>query len=73
VLSESLWAYRTSKHGTIQVTPFKLVYGQEIVLPVELQLQVNRVVKQDTWSSEEYKSSMMDEVDDLLEKCLEAL
>jgi hypothetical protein len=49
------------------------VYGQEIVLPVELQLQVNQVVKQDTWSSEEYKSSMMDEVDDLLEKCLEAL
>jgi hypothetical protein len=73
VLSESLWAYRTSKHGTIQVTPFKLVYGQEIVLPVELQLQVNRVVKQDTLSSEENKSSMMDEVDDLLEKCLEAM
>jgi hypothetical protein len=42
-------------------------------LPVELKLQVNRVVKQDTLSSEEYKSSMMDEVDDLLEKCLEAL
>jgi transposase InsO family protein len=73
VLAESMWAYRMSKHGTIQVTPFELVYGQEVVLPVELQLQVNRVVKQDTWSSEEYKSSMMDEVDDLLEKCLEAL
>jgi hypothetical protein len=42
-------------------------------LPVELKLQVNRVVKQDTLSSEEYKSSMTDEVDDLLEKCLEAL
>jgi transposase InsO family protein len=27
VLTESLWAYRTSEHGTIQVTPFKLVYG----------------------------------------------
>jgi hypothetical protein len=73
VLAESMWAYRMSKHGTIQVTPFELVYGQEVVLPVELQLQVNQVVKQDTLSSEENKSSMMDEVDDLLEKCLEAM
>jgi transposase InsO family protein len=27
VLVESLWAYRTSKHEAIKVTPFKLVYG----------------------------------------------
>jgi hypothetical protein len=72
VLDKSLWAYRTSKHGTIQVTSFEQVYGQEAVLPVELNLQVNWVVKQDTLSSEEYKSSMMDEVDDLLEKRLQA-
>jgi hypothetical protein len=56
VLDKSLWAYRTSKHGTIQVTAFELIYGQEAVLLVELNLQVNRAVKQDTLSSEEYKS-----------------
>jgi transposase InsO family protein len=27
VLSEALWAHRISKHSTIKVTPFELVYG----------------------------------------------
>jgi hypothetical protein len=73
VLAKSLWAHKTSNHGTIKVTPFELLYGQEVILPVELNLQVKRVVKQDALSKEEYKGSMMDEVDDVLEKCLEAL
>jgi hypothetical protein len=38
VLSEALWAYRVSKHGTIKVSPFELVYGHEVVLPVEINL-----------------------------------
>jgi hypothetical protein len=47
VLSEALWAYRTSKHGVTKVTPFELVYGQEVVLPVEINLQNCRVVRQE--------------------------
>lgn len=35
MLSETLWAHRKSKHGTTKVTPFDLVYGQEIILPVK--------------------------------------
>ena len=35
VLSEVLWAYRISRHGATKVTPFELVYGQQVVLPVE--------------------------------------
>jgi hypothetical protein len=70
VLAEALWAYRTSKHGAIKVTPFELVYGQEAVLPVELNLQVNRVTGHDTLSNEEYRGLMMD---DLTEKRLAAL
>jgi hypothetical protein len=73
VLAEALWAYRTSKHGAIKVTPFELVYGLEAVLPVELNLQVNRVTRQDALSSEEYRELMMDELDDLTEKHLAAL
>jgi hypothetical protein len=38
VLSEALWAYRIAKHGAIWVTPFELVYGQEAVLPIEINL-----------------------------------
>jgi hypothetical protein len=47
--------------------------NQKAVLPVELNLQVNRVASQDILSSEEYRDRMMDEVDDLSEKCFEAL
>jgi transposase InsO family protein len=38
VLSGALWAHRISKHSTTKVTPFELVYGQEAILPVEVNL-----------------------------------
>ena len=36
VLSEALWAHHISRHGATKVTPFELVYGQEIILSVEV-------------------------------------
>jgi hypothetical protein len=38
VLSEAMWAHRISKHSATKVTPFELVYGQEVVLPIEVNL-----------------------------------
>ena len=38
VLSKALWAHRISRHGATKVTPFELVYGQEAILPVEVNL-----------------------------------
>jgi transposase InsO family protein len=38
VLSAVLWVHRISKHSAIKVTPFELVYGQEAILPVEVNL-----------------------------------
>jgi hypothetical protein len=38
VLSEALWAHRISKYSATKVTPFELVYGQEAVLPVDVNL-----------------------------------
>ena len=38
VLSEALWAHRIFLHGVTKVTPFELVYGQEAILPVEVNL-----------------------------------
>jgi hypothetical protein len=35
VLSEALWAHCISRHGATKVTPYDLVYGQEVVLLVE--------------------------------------
>jgi len=38
VLSEALWAHRISRHGATKVTSFELVYGQEAILAVEVNL-----------------------------------
>jgi hypothetical protein len=38
VLSEALWAHHISKHSAMKVTPFELVYGQEVILPIEVNL-----------------------------------
>jgi hypothetical protein len=35
----ALWAHKTSRHGATKVTPFELTYGQEVVLPIEINLQ----------------------------------
>jgi hypothetical protein len=42
-LSEALWAHRTSRHGAMKVTPFELVYGEEVVLAMEIGLHSLRV------------------------------
>jgi hypothetical protein len=38
VLLEDLWAHHISKHSATKVTPFELVYGQDAILPVEVNL-----------------------------------
>ncbi|MCO5594308.1 hypothetical protein L7F22_048337 [Adiantum nelumboides] len=37
-LNASLWAYRTSFKASLGFTPFQLVYGQEALLPIEVEL-----------------------------------
>jgi hypothetical protein len=55
------------------VTPFELVYGMEVVIPVELIIQTDRVMHQDVVSVEDYGNLMMDEIDELTGSHLRAL
>jgi hypothetical protein len=73
MLSEALWAHRISKHGATKVTPFELVYGQEAVLPVEVNLGSLRYIKQDDLSNEDYKTLMGDNLDEVIDNRLKAL
>jgi hypothetical protein len=45
VLSEALWAHHISKHSATKVTPFELVYEQEAVLPIEVNLDALRIAR----------------------------
>jgi hypothetical protein len=44
-LSEALSAHRISKHSTTKVTPFELVYEQEVVLPIEVNLDALQIAR----------------------------
>ena len=39
----ALWAYHTSFHTSTRATPYSLVYGMEVVLPVEIEMGSLRV------------------------------
>ena len=73
MLSEALWAHRISRHGATKVTPFELVYGQEAVLPVEVNLDAYRLAKQNDLSAIDYYNSMMDNIDEVTDKRMKAL
>ena len=42
-LHAALWAYHTSFRASLGFTPFHLVYGQEALLPIEVELSSLRV------------------------------
>ena len=73
VLSKALWAHRISRHGATKVTPFELVYGQEAILPVEVNLDTYRLAKQNDLSVVDYHDLMMDNIDEVSDKRLQAL
>jgi hypothetical protein len=73
VLSEALWAHRISRHSTIKVTSFELVYGEEVILLVEVNLAAYRLAKQNELSTVDYHDLMMDNIDEVADKRLQAL
>jgi hypothetical protein len=72
-LSKALWAHRTSRLRATKVTPFELVYGQEVVMPMEIGLQSLRVTGHGSLSAKEYHELMMDKIDDVPESQFKAL
>ena len=73
MLSKALWAHYISRYDATKVTPFELVYGQEAVLPVEVNLDAYRLAKQNELSIIDYHDLMMDNIDEVTDKRLKAL
>ena len=61
-----MWAHRISRHGATKVTPYELVYGQEAVLPVEVNLNALRIAKQNDLSAVDFYNLMMDNIDEVV-------
>ena len=56
-----------------QITPFELLYGQEVVLPVEANLSALRLARQNDLSAVDYHNLMMDRIDEVADERLKAL
>ena len=52
-LPRVLWAYRTTVRTPTGETPFKLAYGSEAVIPAEVHVAKNRVIKYQDEKNEE--------------------
>ncbi|KAK2436930.1 protein NYNRIN [Trifolium repens] len=72
-LNQVLWACRNSPKESTNSTPFRLTYGHDAVLPIEIMVQSIRVQRQMEIPSEHYENLMMDELVDLDEERLQAL
>ena len=68
-----MWAHRISRHGATKFTHFELVYGQEAVLPVEVNLDAYRLAKQNDLSAVDYYDLTMDNIDEVSDKQMQAL
>ncbi|CAL2229696.1 unnamed protein product [Prunus armeniaca] len=53
-LSETLWAYRTSKREATGMTPYALTYGHDAILPMEIAVQSLRIAHQHDMVGENY-------------------
>jgi hypothetical protein len=65
--------HRISRQGATKVTPFKLVYGQQAVLPVEVNLGAYRLAEQNDLGVDTYYAFRMDNIDEVTDKHSEAL
>jgi len=73
VLGEALWACRTSPKESTNTTPFRLTFGHDVVLPVEILLQSTRIQRQFEIPTNHYWNMMLDELVDLDEERLTTL
>ena len=71
-ISEALWAYRTTHRTPTQATPYSLVYGVEVVLPLESQISSLRMAIQEGLTDEENAKLRLQELEALDERRLEA-
>jgi hypothetical protein len=73
VLSEALWAQHIFKYSATKVTPFELVYEQEAILPVEVNLHALRIARQNELSTVDYHNLMLNRLDEVPDERVKAL
>eukprot|EP00253_Pinus_taeda_P029632 PITA_29632 len=72
-LPEALWAYRTTWRNTIGHSPYELIYGKEVLLPIEFQVKTFKMAVQLRMDLSEAQKHRMEQLNELNEIRQEAI
>eukprot|EP00253_Pinus_taeda_P007151 PITA_07151 len=67
-LPEALWAYRTTWRNTTGHSPYELVYGKEVVLPIEFHVKTFKMAVQlgmDLSEAQKHRMEQLNELDEI--------
>jgi transposase InsO family protein len=73
-LPEALWAYRTAWRNTTGHTPYELVYGKQVLLPIEFQVKTFRTAMQlgmDLNEAKKQRLLQLNELDEIRQDALQ--
>ena len=73
ILPFALHGYRITARTSTGVTPYSLVYGMEVVLPIEVQIPSLRIMKDAGLSEDEWVQTRLDQLNMIDEKRLAAV
>ncbi|PKI67487.1 hypothetical protein CRG98_012071 [Punica granatum] len=73
MLPFALLAYRTSIRSSTGATPYSLVYGMEVVIPIEVEIPSMRVLAETKLEEREWAKQRCDQLNLIDEKRLTAL
>ena len=64
-LPEALWAYRITWRNTTGHTPYELIYGKQVLLPIEFQVKTFRMAAQLGMNLEEAQRQRILQINEL--------
>jgi len=67
-LPEALWAYRETWINTIGHTPYELVYGKKVLLPIEFQVKIFKTtiqLRMDLNEAQKKRLLQLNDLDDI--------
>ena len=68
MLPFALHGYRTTARTSTRATPYSLVYGMEVVLPIEVQIPSLRIMKDAGLSKDDWIQTWLDQLNLIEEK-----
>ena len=67
-LPEEIWVYMTTWKNTIGYSPYELVYGRQVLLPIEFQIKTFRTTSEivmDLSESQQQRLNQINELDEM--------